>query len=264
MTMKTRSKIGLSILAGGLSFVGAANAVDLILNGSFEAITGGTPNSYNSITDGTLAGWDGVISGISYGYNYFSGPVIPASENPGLVYSWNQDGEFPHTAYTNALTQTVDLTNGVSAANIDAGSGQYTFSAWMSSYTLQDDQPYLTVRFFDASTNQVGGMAIFDRVHSLFFTSFAADFPAPSVFNQTANFHDWAKYVKTAGIPRLARTAVVGIQRMALFRAGPTVTLTWLSWTLPWPIPGLRSNRPPRLIRGPPVSATSPAKPRSA
>jgi hypothetical protein len=210
--MKTRSKIGLSILAGGLSFVGAANAVDLILNGSFEAITGGTPNSYNSITDGTLAGWDGVISGISYGYNYFSGPVIPASENPGLVYSWNQDGEFPHTAYTNALTQTVDLTNGVSAANIDAGSGQYTFSAWMSSYTLQDDQPYLTVRFFDASTNQVGGMAIFDRVHSLFFTSFAADFPAPSVFNQTANFHDWAKYVKTAGIPRLARTAVVGIQ----------------------------------------------------
>jgi hypothetical protein len=215
--------MGLAILAGGLSFVGSANAVDLILNGNFEAITTGAngfPNGYNSISDGTLAGWDGVVSGISYGYNYFSGPVVPASENPGLVYSWNQDGDFPHAGYTNALTQTVNLTNGVSAANIDAGTGQYTFSAWMSSYTAQDDQPYLTVRFFDSSTNQVGGMGIFDRVHSLFFTSFAADFPAPSVFNQTSNFHDWAKYVKTAGIPRLARTAVVGIQH------SPNGTLT--------------------------------------
>jgi hypothetical protein len=28
--------LGLSILAGGLSFVGSANAIDLIINGSFE------------------------------------------------------------------------------------------------------------------------------------------------------------------------------------------------------------------------------------
>lgn len=209
--MKTRSKMGLAILAGGLSFVGTANAVDLILNGSFEAITGGFPNSYNSITDGTLAGWDGVVSGISYGFNYFSGPVIPASENPGLVHSWNQDGDFPHAGYTRPLTQSVDLTAGASAANIDLGRGQFTFSAWMSSYTLQNDQPYLTLRFFDAGSNQVGGTAVFDRVHSLFFTSFAVDFPSPSVFNGT-QLHDWAKYVKTAAIPPLARTATVGIQ----------------------------------------------------
>src|SRR5258708_22283324 len=109
--MKTRSQVGLSILAGGLSFIGTANAIDLILNGSFEAITGGSANSYNSITDGTLAGWNGVVSGISYGFNYFSGPVIPASENPGLVYSWNQDGDLSHPCHTNAFTQTVVLTN---------------------------------------------------------------------------------------------------------------------------------------------------------
>jgi hypothetical protein len=216
--MKTRSKMGLAILAGGLSFVGAANAVDLILNGSFEAITGGNPNSYNSITDGTLAGWDGVVSGISYGFNYFSGPVIPASENPGLVYSWNQDGDTNHlTAYMTPLTQTVDLTAGASAANIDLSRGQYTFSAWMSSYTLQDDQPYVTVRFFDASTNQVGRPAVFDRVHSLFFTTFA---DGTNVFDSGAHFHDWAKYVKTAAIPPLARTATVGIQH------SPNGTLT--------------------------------------
>ena len=31
-----KSRLGLSILAGGLSFVGAANATDLLWNGSFE------------------------------------------------------------------------------------------------------------------------------------------------------------------------------------------------------------------------------------
>src|SRR5436190_23900200 len=34
--MKSRNTMGLSILAGGLAFVGSANAVDLIVNGSFE------------------------------------------------------------------------------------------------------------------------------------------------------------------------------------------------------------------------------------
>jgi len=246
--MKTRSKTGLAILAGGLSFVGAANAIDLILNGSFEAITGGTPNSYNSITDGTLAGWDGLISGISYGFNYFSGPVIPASENPGLAHSWNQDGDTNHASgYTIPLTQTVNLTNGVSAANIDAGMGQYTFSAWMSSYTLQNDQPYLTVQFFDASTNHVGGTAVFDRLHSLFFTSFAVDFPSPSVFNDT-QIHDWAKYVKTAAIPPLARTATIGIQHSPngtlTGRADSYVDLVKLDVTVTNTRPSLESAAP--------------------
>ena len=244
--MKTRSKIGLSILAGGLSFVGSANAVDLIINGNFEAITGGSPNAYNSITDGTLDGWDGVVSGISYGYNYFSGPVIPASENPGLVYSWNQDADFSHSNnYTDPLTQTVYLTNGVSAANIDAGTGQYTFSAWMSSYTLQDDQPYVTAKFFDASTNQVGGTTVFDRVHSLFFSTFA---DGTNVFDQTTHFHDWAKYVNTAGIPPLARTAVVGIQHSPNgTRSGKTdtyVDLVKLDVTVANTRPSLESATP--------------------
>jgi hypothetical protein len=212
--------MGLAIIAGGLSWVGTANAIDLILNGSFETVTGGT-SAYNCHTDGTEAGWNGLISCIAYGYNYFSGPVIPAAENPGLVHSWNQDGDTNHTSgYTIPLTQIVDLTNGVPAATIDAGTGQFTFSAWMSSYTLQNDEPYLTVRFFDANTNQVGGTTVFDRVHSLFFTSFAVDFPSPSVWNDTTQLHDWAKYVRTAGIPPLARTATVGIQH------SPNGTLT--------------------------------------
>jgi hypothetical protein len=207
--MKKRSKMGLSILAGGLSFVGSANAVDLIINGSFETVIG-TISAYNCFTDGTELGWNGTVSCIAYGYNYFSGPVIPASEGPGDDYSWNQDGDSTHTTgYTIPLTQTVDLTAGASAANIDSGQGQYTFSAWMSSYTLQNDQPYLTLQFFDANTNQVGATVALDRVHSLFFTTFA---DGVTVFDSSGHLHDWAKYVKTAAIPALARMATVGIQ----------------------------------------------------
>jgi hypothetical protein len=86
--MRTKSKTGLAILAGGLSFVGSANATDLIQNGSFESITGGTPQ-YGGITDGTAPGWNGVVSTLPYsGTAYFAGPAIPASESPGSYYSW--------------------------------------------------------------------------------------------------------------------------------------------------------------------------------
>ena len=35
----TKTRMGLSILTGALSFVGSANAIDLIVNGSFETGT---------------------------------------------------------------------------------------------------------------------------------------------------------------------------------------------------------------------------------
>ena len=45
--MKTNGNMGLSILAGGLAFVGSANAVDLVVNGSFET-TGGCTGAYGT------------------------------------------------------------------------------------------------------------------------------------------------------------------------------------------------------------------------
>ena len=47
-----RSSKGLAILAGSLAFVGSANAVDLIVNGSFE--------DSEIDSDFTPAGWNGV------------------------------------------------------------------------------------------------------------------------------------------------------------------------------------------------------------
>ena len=50
-------RLGLSILAGGLSFVGAANATDLIVNGSFELPSDG---SFNWAPEGHCGDWSGM------------------------------------------------------------------------------------------------------------------------------------------------------------------------------------------------------------
>src|SRR2546425_7192039 len=141
MKTKSQSKMGVRIIAGGLCFVGGASAIDLIQNGSFESITGGTPQ-YGGITDGTAPGWNGVVSTLPYsGTVYFAGPAVPASESPGNYYSWrHQSAVNAYSMFvtpadapilTYALTQTLNLTNAFSAADIDAGRGNYTLSAWL-------------------------------------------------------------------------------------------------------------------------------------
>src|SRR5437868_4007201 len=71
--MNKKAGRGLSILAGSVFFVGSVNAADLIVNGSFESVTGGTPQ-YGGITDGTETGWDGVVSSLPYSGAFYSGP----------------------------------------------------------------------------------------------------------------------------------------------------------------------------------------------
>src|SRR5438477_6406032 len=122
------SRRGLAILAGGLSFAGAVNAADLMVNGSFESVTGGTPQ-YGGRTDGIEAGWNGIVSSLPSASAFYAGPAIPASENPGLFYSWrHQNAVGAYSAFitpvtdlsyvaTNALKQTVNLTNAITAAD---------------------------------------------------------------------------------------------------------------------------------------------------
>ena len=225
-----RSKAGLAILAGGLSFVGIATATDLIVNGSFETVTGGTPQ-YGGITDGTETGWNGSVSSLPYSGAYYAGPPVPLSENPGAFYSWRHQtavGAYslfstPTTdlsyVTTEALRQTVNLTNALSGADIDAGRGQYTFSAWLASYTLNPEQPYLELRFFDASAaNPLGPDIIFDRTGTNYWIGNAGNtglIPLPEAATNapSALTHHWAKYFHSSIIPQGARTATVYITR---------------------------------------------------
>jgi hypothetical protein len=204
--MKSSGTLGLSILTGGLAFVGSANAVDLILNGSFEMegrVNGGS----------VLTGWTGFMGTYSHSTEaYYAGPPIPASENPGDLYSWQ------HRAVSGAngpagvpqVTQFVDLTTAVASADIDAGRGQYVFSSWLASYTQNPEQPYLTLEFFDAVTNQVGSTVILDRANANFWIGNAdpTDLTPPGADN-----HMFSKYARTNVVPSGARSARVGIGR---------------------------------------------------
>jgi hypothetical protein len=208
--MKNRSAVGLSILAGGLAFVGSASAVDLVVNGSFEDTTG----------------WVGHFKTYNYSAAYFTGPPVPASEGPANVYSWQHasvSGAWanfatpaadPTEALANACTQVVSLTNALSGAAIDAGLGQFTFSSWMASYgqpNINPEQPYINLRFLDSSgTVQAGSDVALDRAASTYWVGNAdpADPTPPDLSN-----HMWSKFVATGQVPAGARQAKLYITR---------------------------------------------------
>ena len=88
------STAGLSILAGGLAFVGSAGhlgAVDLLVNGSFE--------------EPPAVGWTGSFGTYNFSAAYFAGPAIPAGENPGALYSWRHG--IGDSDFSGPLTQKV-------------------------------------------------------------------------------------------------------------------------------------------------------------
>ncbi len=205
--------MGISILAGGLSFVGAANAIDLITNGSFEGTNG----------------WK-YFKTYNYSLPYFTGPAIPAAENPGSRYSWDHasalnawDNFVTPTNETDHLqfnlqfadSQTVALTNAMTGPAVDAGFGRYSFSSWLASYgqpNVNPEQPYLVLRFFDnAGTVQVGGNVIFDRTGNNFAVAYADG--NTSIPSDVSADHNWIKYVATGNVPAGARKATVYITR---------------------------------------------------
>lgn len=210
-----RSKLGLSIIAGGLSFVGSANAVDLIINGSFENPNGGEWKYFNTY---------------NYSQAYFTGPAVPGSENPGKLWSWQHGSAFGSWANfvtpTNeadhlqfnlvfADSQTVNLTNAVPADAIDAGWGRFAFSSWLASYGQpgsDPEQPYVVLRFLDESaTNQIGGNVVFDRTTSNFAVTYADG--TTNIPSDLSLDHSWVKYVANGTVPSGARKATVYITR---------------------------------------------------
>lgn len=234
MTNTRRMTSGLAILAGALSFVGSAQAVDLIINGSFETVTGGTAVANGGHRDGTESGWTGVLSSYNYSSVYFEGPTIPASENPGSFYSWrHQSAVNAYSLFSTptadlsyvtnyALKQTVTLTNALTGADIDAGKGHFAFSAWLASYgTPQQnpEQPYLALRFYDAAgSSPIGPAYVLDRTTTNFWVGNAgasAIVPLPAALTNppTAGNHHWAKYARDSIIPQGSRKAAVYLTR---------------------------------------------------
>jgi hypothetical protein len=137
---RSPGRMGLAVLAGGLAFVGSAEATELISDGSFE----NTVASSNPIVKvggkanpGLGEGWSTFST-----YLYSTLYTMPGPANCGLQFLRPYPAGTAGIAQSSAVvTQLVGLTNAttLTPVKIDAGQGRYTMSAWFSSYLTQGD-----------------------------------------------------------------------------------------------------------------------------
>src|SRR2546421_7691152 len=139
-------RMGLAILAGGLAFVGTADATELIADGSFENTT---PSSSPIVKVGGTAkpGVGGGWSSFST-YLYSTLYTLPGPAGSGAQFLRPYpSGTYGITQSSQTMTQLVSLTASttLTAAKIDSGLGRFTLSAWFSSYLAQGDYSDLTL-----------------------------------------------------------------------------------------------------------------------
>src|SRR5579859_1077320 len=132
-------RMGLAAL-GGLAFVGAAEAVELVTDGSFENTvasslpivkTGGKANP------GIGGGWS-IFSTYAYSANY----TMPLTNGLGSAIGGHQylrpypTGTYGIALSSDTITQLVSLTASttLTPAKIDSGAGSFTLSAWFCTY----------------------------------------------------------------------------------------------------------------------------------
>ncbi len=130
-----------------MSFVGAASAVDLVIDGSYESSTNnltgivGTGGMDNPAVDG---GWTSFAT-YTYSANYTqTGPT-----GCGQVYLRPYDP-------LGTVSQTNSLTRAITAVQIDNSQGQYSVSAAFCTYYDQNDNSDLTLQFYNAAMAPVG------------------------------------------------------------------------------------------------------------
>lgn len=181
--MKTKkTRLGLAVLAGGLSFVGSASATDIVIDGSYESSTNnisGNKGTGGNDSAGIDGGWTAFTT---YTYpNYVLTPL------PG-------SGQAYLRPYENSIVSQIDdLTRALTTAQIDNGQGQFTASAAFSSYLAAGDYSILTYQFLDASQAALGIPV------TLGGAALVATLPGGS------GYRGWAGVTNSGAIPSLAR-----------------------------------------------------------
>ena len=132
---KNLCRMGVGVIAGGLMFVGQAEAAPLV-NESFES----SPSSLF-----------GQFSSYGYAQNYTSVNIPP---DAGARYFTGTAGQATQTHRGNVTL--TDVTNAVPAAAIDAGLANFNLSAWFSTYADQTDFSQVTLQFKNGTGQNVG------------------------------------------------------------------------------------------------------------
>jgi len=199
-------KRGVAVLAGGLSFVGTADATELITDGSFENTT---PSSSAVVKVGGKAN-----PGLGGGWSTFSTylySTLYTAQGPtgsGLQYLRPYPSGVQGVAQSSdTVTQLVSLTatTTLTPSKIDSGQGRYTMSAWFSSYESQGDYSDLTLEFLDDSNAVVGDSIPLGGI------DFVANLPITGN-TKDPNAKDWGQDSRDGTIPTGARLARVTIK----------------------------------------------------
>ena len=208
-------RMGLAALAGGLAFVGAAEAVELVQDGSFENTTLPNPGSIVGIGGKTNPGVDGGWSLFST-YKYSTGYAMPLTNGVGANIGGTQflrpypSGTYGIANSSDTVTQLVSLTASttLTPTKIDAGQASYTLSAWFSSYETQGDYSDLTLTFQDDQGNLV------DNEVPLGGQAFVSALPT-GTFGKFTDAKFWGQDLHNAPIPTGARQALITIHATA-------------------------------------------------
>jgi hypothetical protein len=194
-----------------LAFVGAAEATELIVDGSFENAT---------VNPGSIVGIGGKANpGVGGGWSIFSTYLystlytLPLTNGVGVNIGGAQflRPYPPNSTGVNNSSQTVTqaisltATTTLTPAKIDAGQATYTMSAWFSSYLTQGDYSDLTLSFLDSGTNVIGTPV------ALGGSNFVANLPTgPNAKYPNAKY--WGQDVQTGTVPVGSRNAKILIQ----------------------------------------------------
>src|SRR5262245_7220878 len=150
-------RMGMAVLTGGLAFVGAADATELILDGSFENTSASSKPIVKvggSANPGVGGGWSTFST-----YLYSTLYTLPGPANSGLQHLRPYpSGTYGITQSSQTVTQLVSLTatTTLTPTTIGAGEGCCTMSAWFSSYLTRGDYSALTLEFLDSGNGTVG------------------------------------------------------------------------------------------------------------
>jgi hypothetical protein len=190
--MKASNTLGLSILAGGLAFVGTSKATDIVVDGSYESATNNYVTAIIGNGGNDAAGIDGGWTHFST-YNYSAGYTRAAPAGAGRVYL----RPYNDTGGSMVVSQTNSLSRAITAASIDAGVGQYSLSAWFCTYRGQNDYSVLTLQFLDGSFTSVGSPI------EIGGAAFIASLPGGG------GLRDWGRDARNGAVPAGARYAAL-------------------------------------------------------
>lgn len=197
------TRMGVSVLAGGLAFVGTADATELIIDGNFENTTASSKPIVKvggKANPGIGGGWSTFST-----YLYSTLYTMPGPANSGIQFLRPYpSGTYGISQSSQSMTQLVSLTASttLTPAKIDSGLGRYRMSAWFSSYLTQGDYSELKLEFLDGNTNVVGEALLLGG------QQFIADIPTDAN-SKYGNAKLWLQDVRDGTIPSGARSGRV-------------------------------------------------------